>query len=353
MYCVIINKLAVGGAERLVVDEVNEFRRRGIPVDVLTLKRETVTSLVGELTGEAPLCIPFASLFDVGSWWRLVKYLRRKRYRTVMTHLWFANTVGRLAAFCARVPVVVSFEHNVYDSIKTHRQFFVDRLLQYLSTHIVAVSDAVRESLVRHGIDSSRIVVVLNGIDLTRFTGGRRSEVRAALGMGNEFAFLFVGRLVRQKGADLAIGAIAQVPDASLYIVGEGHERRTLEDLTKRLSLGERVRFLGSRRDVPDILSAADAFVFPSRWEGFGIALAEACASGLPIIASDLPAVRTQVEPCAEALIVTPEDITALVSAFQSIRQDSGLRDNLAAAAKKRSHTFSISAHVNALTRYV
>ncbi len=339
----IINKFGIGGAERLALDEVAEFRRRGMKVQVITLRPQQKDDMALSRQVDALRGIPFRSLFDIRAWSELLPSLRAGHFDAVLTHLWFANTIGRIASKFSGIPRVISFEHNVYDRVKSSRQFFIDRLLQSWCTRIIAVSSVVRDSLVAHGIDEKRITVIPNGIDLERFhsTGTRDTE--------REFTFLFVGRLVEQKGVDVLLDALAQVPRGRLQVVGGGVLRASLEQKTRDLGLVSRVEFLGARRDIPQLLKQADCFVFPSRWEGYGLSLIEAAAAGLPIIASDLPAVRDLVDNGVEALLVAPEDRAALAKAMQTMMDDLALRARLAAAGRKKATEFSIARHVDRL----
>ncbi|RJQ34462.1 glycosyltransferase [Candidatus Parcubacteria bacterium] len=344
---IFINKFGIGGAERLVIDEVHELVRRGIDVTVITLREDREES--DQSLGSPSLDIHsvfFSSLFDVSAWVTLIRVLSDRRFDVALTHLWFANTIGRIAAYVAGVPRIYAFEHNVYDRVKTWKQFLIDRILQSLSSGIIAVSPAVRNSLIAHGVTEERIVVVPNGIDVSRF---RKEEEHAP---NPFFTFLFVGRLVEQKGVDVLLEAFGKLDHAELHIVGDGTLKNDLEKKARMLP-GSRIEFLGTRRDVPALLSRADCFVFPSRWEGYGLAIAEAAATGLPIIASDVPAVRDLVEHEKEAILVPPGDAAALSIAMQRVMGDHALRQRLARAARERATHFSIERHIDGLLQII
>jgi len=294
-------------------------------------------------------CVAFRSTYDIAAYARLVGIVRQMRPRAVITHLWFANTVGRIAAFLARVPIVCSYEHNIYDTVKARRQFGVDRILQHVSTHIVAVSQAAKESLARHGIRPSKISVVHNGIDTKsyEFSPKKRASMRNSLGVdADQYIFLFVGRLIRQKGVDVLLEAFQGTSTGVLYIVGEGDDRKMLEHRAEALGLSDRVRFLGTRDDIPALMSAADCFVLPSRWEGLGTVLLEARMSGLRIITSDLPAAREVFAGSSDAVLVPAEDPDALKKAM--VNASSHASSRLAVSAEKERY-FSISRNVDAL----
>ncbi len=353
---VIINNLGFGGAERLAVDEVNELYRRGVPVVLITLRPERKAGSFTDLCilpTEQRRYIPIHSVYDVRGYVVLASFLHREKFSVVVSHLWFANAIARAAAFLARIPVRISFEHNVYDNVKTKRQFFLDRILQRLSTRIVAVSQAVRESLIIHNIDARRIVVIENGIDLNRFHDVVPSNVRREKNLGDTFLFLFVGRLIHQKGVDILLNAFARVADAHLLIAGDGVERAALEERSHALGIDSRVTFLGARDDIPALMKTVDCFVLPSRWEGVGIVLFEAMASGLPIIVSDFGAAREVVNDGVSGLIVPIGDVDSLVRAMNRMNTDPQLRFRLLHAGETEITRFSITRHVDTLLRSV
>ncbi len=137
------------------------------------------------------ILIKFDSPLNIGAWIALVRLLRTRRPDLVLTHLWYSNAIGRIAARLAGIRTVLSFEHNVYDTVKTKKQFFVDRMLQRLSTRSIAVSEPVRDSLIRHGIAPARIVVVENGIDLARYANATATDIRKEKSLGSGTIFLF------------------------------------------------------------------------------------------------------------------------------------------------------------------
>lgn len=337
----------------MVVDDINEILGRGLDIRLLTLRPEKDGLSLGQECGISEVNwahIYFSGLFDLSAWIKIIRLLKKWKPRAVVTHLWFANTIGRIAARMAGVPIIVSFEHNIYDNIKSRRQFLADRMFARLSRHIIAVSDAVRDSLVEHGIFPEKIIVLRNGIKLERYRNISRKKAREKLGIQNgEFIFLFIGRLTRQKGADILIQALAGLKEGRIFIVGDGEERGRLEKLAEDLGMAPRISFLGSRSDVPEILAASDCFILPSRWEGLGIVVMEAMTSGLPVIASGVDGIKEIVADGETGILVKPGDIQALGRAIQSMAKDLPLRRKLSENSIRRSSEFSIERHVDKL----
>ncbi len=348
----IINNLGMGGAERLVIDQMRELSRRKIRAILVTLIPEKEgRSLSPEEVFFPITLIRFRGIFDFLAYVRLLRFLLRLKPRAVVTHLWFANTVGRICARCVGIRAVISFEHNVYDRVKTRKQFLVDRLLQRFSRTIVAVSHPVRESLVRHHIAPERIIVIENALDLDRYRLAAPAPIRSDLRLGSSFIFIFVGRLLPQKGVDILLSAFSKVGDGILLIVGDGVDREMLKVDAERLGVRHAVYFLGSRTDIPNLLAAAGCFVFPSRWEGMPIALMEALTAGLPVVASSFEGSKKIVG--GAGLIVPLENPHALADAMIRVREDARLRDHLSAQARVESERFSITRHIDTLLTYV
>ena len=201
-----------------------------------------------------------------------------------------------------------------------------------LTTHFHAISEAVEASAVEHlGIDADRVTVIPRGRDRHRLGqpgAGRAQSVRDSLGVAADTRLLLtVGRQEFQKGHEYLIRAFAAVrddhPAARLMIAGrQGHMSDRLAALVDELELGESVDLLGHRPDVADLLCAADLFVFPSLYEGLGGALIEASAMGLPIVASDLPALREVVDEYRNASLVPPGDAERLADAIGRLLDD-------------------------------
>jgi teichuronic acid biosynthesis glycosyltransferase TuaC len=149
------------------------------------------------------------------------------------------------------------------------------------------VSSALKTALSSLGVDSGKIAVLRNGVDTGMFHPVDRVSQRARLGLSGT-ALLMVGNLVALKGHDLVIRALRELPGASLMIVGDGRERRNLEELARGLAVRERVRFLGAvpQDRLADYYGAADALVLASSREGWPNVLLEAMACGTPVVAT-------------------------------------------------------------------
>jgi len=217
---------------------------------------------------------------------------------------------------------------------------------------IIAVSEAIRRSLVRQGIDPARVVAVHSGIESARFAAGRREPARTALRRAGSFpddALVIgtVGHLAAHKGIDRFLDAAALVaraePRARFVIVGRGDEERALRDQAVRLGLEGRVLFAGFRDDLPDLYAALDLFALASiSGEGSPAVLKEAMAAGIPVVSSSLDGVEEIIEDARHGLLTPPGDAAAMARALERLSADAPLRARLAGAARGRAAEFSI-----------
>ena len=175
------------------------------------------------------------------------------------------------------------------------------------AAHIVTVSAALKQRLVELAVPREKITVIRNGVDLEIFAPQDREACRRALGLHGP-SLLMVGSLIPLKGHRLVIEALADLPEWSLMVAGDGPERATLERQVKRLGLGQRVRFLGTvpHEALPQLYTAADLLILASSQEGIANVLLEAMACGTPVVttaAGGCPEVVTS----PDAGVVVPE----------------------------------------------
>ncbi len=211
------------------------------------------------------------------------------------------------------------------------------------TTHFLAITDAVKETVMRaYGVPADRVSVVYRGLDLRQMVetpAGEIAMLRAALVPPDARPVLLnIGRLVWQKGQEVLIRALPRIratyPHVMLLIVGEGPLEPGCRALASRLGVADAIAFLGRRRDVPRLLQAADLFVFPSLFEGTGVALLEAMAMAKPIVASDAPAI---VEVVGDGAVLVPRgDADRLAEAVITLASRPDLWPALGARARQR-----------------
>jgi glycosyltransferase involved in cell wall biosynthesis len=351
----LITELELGGAERLLATLLPRLDRARFEASVAYLYGDAPLRPELEAAGLRVTKLDSRGKLDVTAFSRLVELLRRERFDILHTHLIQADLMGYFAARRARAPVVVSTKHNTH-YFRSHAPWLsrLDAFVNRRLTRIVAVSHAVREHYVQtQRLDPARIEVIHNGIELERFRGAR-PLARSALGLRDDERFVCaVGSLTEKKGHDVLLRAWGDVknrqPNARLALVGDGPLRAELERTVEALGLRASVSFLGRRPDVPEILRAADLFVLPSRWEGFGIAVVEAMAAGAPVVASSVDGVREIVRDQQDGLLVPPGEAGRLAEAVAALLADPARAKQLADSARQRAEEFSIQATADRL----
>jgi glycosyltransferase involved in cell wall biosynthesis len=214
---------------------------------------------------------------------------------------------------------------------------------------LAAVSDYVRRQArdeLRLGDD--RLTTIYNGIDLERFD----SAASRPPGRSECATILTVAHLIPAKGIEYLLKAVAQTARESvrLMIVGDGSDRARLETMAGDLGIGGKTEFCGLRDDVEELLRTSDLFVHPAVWgEAFGLAIAEAMASGCPVIASEVGGIPELVEDGVSGLLVPPADVEALSAAITRLVDDAPLRERLSTNARRRvAEKFNLEACVAA-----
>lgn len=261
----------------------------------------------------------------------------------IQTCLFDSDVAGRLAAAQLGIPVITSLVNTSYVAVRVNdpnvralrlgaAQLIDSWTARHLSTHFHAVTHAVKAAAVETmGIRADRITVIERGRDPARLgepSPERRRLTRAKLGLSDDDEVLInVGRQEYQKGQKFLLEAVRMLsgerPRLVLLIAGRrGHSSTALEHYLAEAGLKERVRLLGYRDDVPDLLAAADLFVFPSLYEGLGGAVIEAMALGVPVIASNLDAIREVVEEGRSGVLVPPGLPRELADAIRHLLED-------------------------------
>ncbi|MBH1993355.1 MAG: glycosyltransferase [Sphingomonadaceae bacterium] len=184
---------------------------------------------------------------------------------------------------------------------------------------LLAVSDAMRRSMARMGMDADKIRVHYTGVDLDRFEVADRVAAKESLGFAGPVV-LCVGALIPRKGQDLLVRALPALPDVTLLLAGQGQYRRTLENLAQELGVERRIGFLGSipHHKLPRIYAAADVMALPSSSEGLANAWVESLACGTPIVISDVGGARELLDR-PEAGQIVDRDPLAIAKAVRAI----------------------------------
>ena len=246
---------------------------------------------------------------------------------------------GVRAARAAGVPAVVQTQHYPWLlGSRKHRVPFFSAVEPV--DHLIAVSEAQRETYLRIGVHPDRMTTVPNGIR-ARGPGPGRRAAREALGLGpDQPVVMTVGRLNVMKGhvhlLDAVPGLLRRFPDLAVVVAGRGHLHEQLQAQADALGVAGAVHLLGQRSDARSLLDAADVFVLPSRHEGMPLALLEAMDVGLPVVATRVIGSAEVVVEGETGLLVRPRDPAALERALAQLLADPALRERFGQTGQQR-----------------
>ena len=345
----VIARLNVGGAALSVLELAAGQRRRGH--DVLVVAG---TIPPGEASMEyvaRELDVPYLRLpalkREVSFWADLEavrtlrQLLRARRPDVLHTHTSKAGTTGRLAALLAgsaRPKVVVHTFHGhvlsgYFDTRRERTYRVIERALARVADRIIAVSDQVRNDLIRFGVAPRRkIIVVHYGFDLDARLGstGLRDEKRTQAGVGDDdFVIGWAGRLSEIKRPLDLVRTAARVDRSRLVIAGDGELNGAVRRLAADLGIDDRVQILGYVEDMGAWYSAFDAFLLTSANEGAPVVAIEALAAGIPVVATDAGGTRTVVDDNETGFLAPVGDVEALAAHLVRLRDDPALRASL------------------------
>ncbi len=289
----------------------------------------------------------------------LCRLCRSLKPHIVHTHTSKAGTLGRLAAWLARVPLIVHKPHGHvfyghFGPLPSKFFLWLERLLAPITNQIIALTPKEAEDYLNLKVaNENKISVIHSGVDLGRFQyrqkvrEGKRKELDIS---ADSLVIGFVGWLLPIKGVNFLVEAMAGVvrenPDSLLVLVGKGEAERKLRDQAINLGLEDKILFLGWRPDTEEIIPCFDVFVLPSLNEGMGRVLVEAMAVGLPIVASRVGGISDLVKDGKNGLLVPPGDAVALERAISKLLRDEARRYQMGKAGKRMCRPYSTEAMV-------
>lgn len=341
----VVKGLGPGGAEHLLaaaakVHDCEHFRIEC--AYVLPFKDHLTGAL--EAAGVVTHCLS-ARDRDVRWPWRLARVVRAGGYDVVHVHSPLPASVVRLAVRAMRRrPRVVSTEHNTWTSFATPTRL-LNRVTSRWDDATFAVSKQTRASM--RGQARKRAVTLVHGIDVpgTAALAAERDVVRAEHGLPTDaFVIGTVANFREQKDyPNLLRAARLAVDDGRPWrwlLVGQGPQEQQTRALADELGLGDVLTFTGFRPDGARVMAACDVFTLASQWEGLPVALMEALALGLPVVATAVGGVAETMRDGVDAVLVPPSDPRALADGWARVADDNALRSRLAAAAAARCGEF-------------
>jgi glycosyltransferase involved in cell wall biosynthesis len=352
-----ITELDIGGAERCLVELATRLDRRRFAPVVYALSpcpRLDQRSLWPQLQAagvethflgaERAHHLPLAVR-------RLTTLLKQQRPSVLQSFLFHANFVGRLAAWRAGVPHVLSGVRVAEQGVGWHLR--LDRATRRLVDRYVCVSRSVADfTRARLRLPEECVVVIPNGIDVERFASARPADLTSLGVPAGRRAVTSIGRLERQKGVVELIehsrSWMKRFPSHDLLVVGTGPLEAPLRALAEQSEIASRIHFAGWHADVPEILKASDLLVLPSRWEGMPNVILEAMAAGRAVVSTDVEGVRELLGDVANEQVVPKGNYVALAERVDSLLADEPTRRRLGDANQRRADDFTLDKMVRA-----
>ena len=337
----------LGGGERHLADLANGMARRGHDVYAALVPDSPLPGELAKLPAENIIELPLRNSLDVTSALKLAQFVRQNQIEIVHAHLARDYPLAAFAARRAGGARLILTRHVLFPLSRIHK------ILLRRVARVIAVSQAVADGLVEQDIfDKDKIVLIHNGVDIDRFAKTSEDNAAERPQPGARLSVGTIGELAPIKGQENFLRAAALVSsrrdDVAFIIAGEdksstGENRRLLERMIDELDLRQRVRIMGWADDIVELLRTFDVFVSASLSESFGIAMVEAMASGVPVVATMTPGAREIIDADKTGLLAPIGDAEALADAICELLDDPAKRERLAADARRMvSERFSL-----------
>ena len=352
----VITGLGIGGAEQHLLSLAKHLDRKQFELDFYCIIEG------GELIKDFQKLGYYPKIFhgaynykrrfpyDIKQILRLSRTFKQKKYDIVHTHLYAADVIGITAAILAGIPRIVKSVHNI-GNWKTKKKILHDRILSKFIDRVVCCSESVREFTLRQErLKRDKTITIYQGIDMAKFNVKiNRTEYIKKIGLNPNFKTVgTVARLVPIKGHVYLLEAIPLIlkscPDTQFLLIGDGPLKEKLYSSIKDKPYKEKIHFLGSRSDIPELLSLLDVFVLPSLSEGLGIVILEAMAAQLPVVASRIDTIAEAVIDKQTGFLVETANAEQLAAMIIQLLMNDELRKKMGENGKERVKThFSMS----------
>lgn len=339
----IFNHLRYGGAEVGLLTTLKNLKRNSFDWTVVSLeKKGAIGEEIEQLGAKVIYLNSEARLFNLFLVKKIVEILNKEKPDIVHTSLFYANFFGRIASLFKASPVVIAEERSMYTEKRVYH-VIIDRVLSYFTDKIIVCSNSVLNFTVKQeGIKKDKFCLLYNAVDAERFDIPQtKEELRREYGFQEEqFIIGTVGSLIPKKGHRFLLEAMYEVckdiPAFKLLVIGEGGCEKELRDLVKSRNMGDKVEFLGARKDVPQFMKMMDIFVLASLQEGFPRTLIEAMYAGLPVIASNISGIPEIISHRENGFLIPPGDPAAIRDSALALYRDSKLLLKMGVNARRK-----------------
>ena len=337
----LIDSGGVYGIERMIISLLPKLKQRGYDVALACLNapKHSGTGIKDIFSGSGVrvFCPNSSDKFGLLAFLYLFKVTRFCNPKIIHLHGYKATIVGGCFTLLMRIPCVSTYHIESKYLPNLARYIKIETQILRQIKGIVAVSDPIKKQLIQRQVAANRIRIIPNGIDdLYTVEKGSKNDFENC----EKYPIvIFVGRLIEKKNIHVLINAIARLkkkfPRIRLLVAGEGPYKKELINQVRRLDLIKSVNFLGYVDDIYSLYKMCDCFVLPSKTEGMPIALLEAMACKLPIIASAVGSVPKIVTHEVDALLIEPDNEEELYQALWRLLNNPLLKKNLGGNARK------------------
>jgi len=373
-----IETLGSGGAEKALLTYIQTFNMKIFKHTIITLYEPTLSTDYWkknfEVCGVNIFNLNHRNKYNfIRSFFRLRRFLKNEQISLLSTHLFWSNFIGRLAGKSLGIPVISTVHNPDYDTevsnnwnkskLRKHKLVrLIDKYtVKYCCNHLIAVSDYTKNHIIsKFNLNNDFVDVIYNPVKLDFQAGISKTEVRRSIinefGLIKNHPILFSsGRVTIQKGHDDLVRCISHLRDnkvlVNLLIAGNLSDVKYVDNIIKiaeDLNVRSQLYLIGERRDVHKILRGIDIFVFPSRFEGMGISLAEAMIAECPIVAYNIGPISELIENSISGSLIESRNWQAFAEEILLLLRNSTFSSELAFNAKERaSLLFSPNIQVN------
>ncbi len=338
----IINSLNTGGAEKLLSESLPLYNKRGIKTDLLLLNGDE-TPLLKELKKQN--C---CNIYTLGKGlvynplliFKLIPYI--KRYDIIHAHLFpslYWLSIAKILSFTKTK--IIYTEHSTNNKRRNFWLFeMIDKLFYYPYSRIITIADEVDNNIKKHlRFNSSKFLLINNGVNTIKYQKAKAYSNNIFFSE-DSIILLQISSFRKPKDQITLIKALKELPEQyKLLLVGDGPLIEANKELVKELNLQSRVKFLGIRMDVPELLKTSDITVLSSNYEGLSLSSIEAMAAGKPFIASDVPGLREIVKDAG--ILFTKGDYKELANHILDLK-DKKYYNKIAGRGERRAKQYDI-----------
>jgi glycosyltransferase involved in cell wall biosynthesis len=337
----VINNLGSGGAESMLINlvkELNKIKNKEDVFEILLLTDNKISYTIPDGI-KIHILSNSSNRFSLRKFKALCKFIKKNKYDIIHSHLF---PTQYYVAICKKLtfnkPKIITTEHNTTNK---RRKYFItrwiDKFVYRLYDKIIFISKGTQKQFIKdYPSFNDKGIIINNGIPINQFTFIEKKNLNKS-----KIKLLMVARFNEQKDHYTLLNALKKLDsNIELSLVGEGNMKKEIQDYAKKLNIENRVHFLGFRKDVAKIYNEHDIFVLSSNWEGFGLVVIEAMASGLPVVASNVSGLKEVTE--GAGLLFEKGNAEDLANNIQSLIKNNDLRLQLISKGKERANEYDI-----------